>query len=284
MVFLVTTFNTYFPTMCGWSTKLHCSTTTSKYMMDIYIFTLMLLGGGAVFLRTNRNCIFPKNHQKFITTLLYIQLQNEVRVANGRVKQNNIRQRHQRLWFSSPSKGLQNDKNDESSDVNDYNLAHMNYGRLRYPIDHPDMSEFRLAMEPINALAKSTPGFIWSLDTTNNNSPNDESHLRKSVPLLHEDPLLMPQLSLWEDIESIRHFAFKSGHAMYYKRRREWFTTETIVPPYAVCWWRPSSYDPPTLEEAFAKCHLLKIMGPSKDAFDFSTAKEYPKPSSRIGM
>lgn len=152
-----------------------------------------------------------------------------------------------------------------------FHLAHMNYARLRHPMDHPTMAEFALAMGPINALAKATPGFVWSFD-------NDDPELRKAVRCLRDDELLMPQLSMWMNLESLRHFAFKSGHAMYYKRKREWFTDD-VKPPFAVCWWRPAgANDPPTLEEAFARCDLLREIGPSPDAFDFSTAKAYPMP------
>lgn len=156
-----------------------------------------------------------------------------------------------------------------------YLLAHMNYARLRFPLDHPEMSEFRLALDPINALAKSTPGFVWSLD----DSCNDKQ--RNAVPLLVQDPLLMPQLSLWRDFQSLQHFAFKSGHAMYLKRKREWFTA--VEPPFAVCWWRRLDDDDqpnphPTLAEAFEKCEYLKNHGPTAQAFTFKTANEFSMP------
>ena len=151
-------------------------------------------------------------------------------------------------------------------------LAHMNYARLRAPLDHPSMAEFRLAMEPINAIAKSTPGFVWSLDECTED-------LRNAVPLLRNDPFLMPQLSLWTDVPSLQHFAFKSGHAMYLKRKREWFTA--VDPPCAVCWWRPASPDNrPTLAEAFERCEFLQCHGPSLQAFTFATAKDFPAPTT----
>jgi len=150
-----------------------------------------------------------------------------------------------------------------------YLLAHMNYARLRLPLDHPSMTEFRLAMDPINALAKSTPGFVWSLDDCNNEQ-------RNAVSMLKEDPLLMPQLSIWTNVQSLQHFAFKSGHAMYLKRKREWFTA--VEPPFAVCWWRPGLKNPPTLAEAFEKCEHLKNHGPSAHAFTFKTANDFPMP------
>jgi hypothetical protein len=152
-------------------------------------------------------------------------------------------------------------------------LAHMNYALLRAPLDDPTMAEFAAAVYPVNALAKSTPGFVWSFD-------NDCPATRNAVPELRNNPLLMPQLSLWTNIESLRHFAFKSGHSVYLKRKREWFAAATSSQePYAVCWWRPAGMEPPTLVEAFERCKLLGKRGASRDAFDFATAKEYPMPS-----
>jgi len=150
-------------------------------------------------------------------------------------------------------------------------LAHMNYARLRAPMEDPSMAEFRLAMDPINMIAKASPGFVWSLD--------DSTEGRREVPMLVEDPLLMPQLSLWKDMDSLQHFAFRSGHAMYLKRRKEWFTPPE--PPFSVCWWRPVTSSLPTLREAFERCHILRVHGPSVDAFDFKTAKDFPIPSEK---
>jgi len=152
-------------------------------------------------------------------------------------------------------------------------LAHMNYARLRAPLEHPTMAEFRLALDPINALAAATPGFVWSLN-------EDAVEQRTQVERLRQDPFLMPQLSLWTDVKSLQHFAFKSGHAMYLKRKREWFDAprdEDV--PFAVCWWRPAHQEPPTLHEAFEKCAHLKEHGPTAHAFTFQTAKDFPMPA-----
>ena len=192
-----------------------------------------------------------------------------------------------------------------------YLLAHLNYARLRAPLTDPSMAEFRRALGPINALARATPGFVWSFDHPDDNGDNNAEHSRPTknddndndpdprsgVPLLERDPLVMPQLSLWTNLASLQHFAFKSGHAVYLKRRREWFFPPDPAagtdPPYAVCWWwryergqsTPTGGDDgnnvsptPTLRDAFERCQHLRDHGPSSVAFDFASAKDYPIP------
>ena len=169
-------------------------------------------------------------------------------------------------------------------------LAHMNYAKLIAPMEDDRMSELRSAMGPINSIAKSSPGFIWSFDdnvTTNENGCTQQQ--RRDVECLHTDPLLFPQLSLWKDIKSIQHFAYKSGHNMYYRRRKEWFCS-TLPPPYSVCWWHRlvicsdenghAVVRVPTLKEAFERCERLRVDGPTQEAFDFATAANFAMPSS----
>ena len=151
-------------------------------------------------------------------------------------------------------------------------LAVMNVGKQRAPLADPMMAEFVAATPAVNALAKSTPGFVWSFD-------NDDIAVRQSVPELVADELLMPQLSVWEDVQSLRHFAFKSGHAMYFKRRREWFAE--LPPPYSVLWWHPLQ-QLPTMAEAFERLRELRDNGPTERAFTFKTAKMYPQPNALI--
>lgn len=188
---------------------------------------------------------------------------------------------------------IQTDADSTSTANNDYHLnfmkehnfvlGHMNYARLKAPLEDPSMTEFRLAIGPVNELAKTTPGFVWSFD--NDVNCDDYEGQRARVELLRKDPLLMPQLSLWTGVSPLKHFAFKSGHAIYYRRKKEWFTMPAdIGPPFAVCWWHDvTAHDgnPPTLQQAFERCFYLKKHGPSVYAFDFSTASSFPMPSSR---
>ena len=211
-------------------------------------------------------------------------------VARGRVRtQHLVAGFHTNHASSNPTQSCQDLLREKPQQPDKYVLAHMNYAKLKAPMDHPSMHEFQAAMGPVNDLAKSTPGFIWSLD--------DAAEQRKLVPLLVDDPLLMPQMSLWESVASIQHFAFKSGHAMYLKRKREWFTVPCEDQPFAVCWWwrmtcdnddddeeeeieKLSGHRRPTLKDAFDRLAILQERGPSLDAFDFKSSKRFPAPAA----
>lgn len=151
-----------------------------------------------------------------------------------------------------------------------YHLAQFNVARLKAPLDEPESREFALALEPINDLARTSPGFVWMHE----NSSDEE---KNAIPELRVDSLVMPNLSLWEDLGALHHFVFKTGHFMYVKRRKEWFT-QVEGYPNAVCWWRPADSNPPSLQEAFERIRLLKKLGNTACAFDFKSAKDYSKP------
>jgi hypothetical protein len=42
-------------------------------------------------------------------------------------------------------------------------LAQLNVGRLRAAMDDPIIDDFRMNLEPVNALAEVSPGFVWRL-------------------------------------------------------------------------------------------------------------------------
>ena len=86
-------------------------------------------------------------------------------------------------------------------------LAQLNLGLFRAPLDAPQMAEFTAALGPIKAIAESTPGFVWRLQ-----DENGESSSYVGVPG-RTDPLWAPNMSVWEDFDSLKHFMYKSGHA-----------------------------------------------------------------------
>jgi hypothetical protein len=54
--------------------------------------------------------------------------------------------------------------------VTRFYLAQVNVGRLRAPIDDPIMEGFRTQLDPINALADRSAGFVWRLQTEDGNA------------------------------------------------------------------------------------------------------------------
>ncbi|MFZ0267104.1 DUF3291 domain-containing protein [Caulobacter sp.] len=144
-----------------------------------------------------------------------------------------------------------------------YELAQVNIGRLRAPVDHPMIKDFFDNLDPINALAESSPGFVWRLKGEGNNAADLQPF---------EDPLVAINMSVWTDIPSLGAFVYRSGHIQFMRRRREWFEHMDL---YMVLWWVPAGHRP-TIEEAKSKLALLEANGPTPDAFTFKVP--FPAP------
>lgn len=129
------------------------------------------------------------------------------------------------------------------------------------------MVEFVTALEPINALAEATPGFVWRLQ-------DEEGHSSSYVDIPgSDDPLLIINYSIWEDLESLRHFMYKSGHVAYLRRRQEWF--EKLDVATSAAWWIPSGTIP-DVSDAYRRVVHLQENGPTEIAFPVS--KPFPEP------
>lgn len=139
-----------------------------------------------------------------------------------------------------------------------FHVAQLNIGRLHHPLDSEETAEFNAAIGPINALAEVTPGFVWRLVDDDGRS---SSHVRMPG---EDDPLAIVNLSVWADLEALRHFMYRSGHAMYLRRRREWFERSDVAT--SVCWWIPVG-ELPDLADAQRRLLLLREHGPTADAW-----------------
>jgi hypothetical protein len=138
-----------------------------------------------------------------------------------------------------------------------HHLAQLNVGRLLAPIDSPQIRGFVDGLEPINALADSAQGFVWRLQTED----GDATAVRIS-----DDELLIVNLSVWDSIDALKAFAYRSDHRHYLARRAEWF--EHSGEPYLVLWWVPAGHIP-SVGEAADRLQQLRGHGPSAEAFTF---------------
>jgi hypothetical protein len=138
-----------------------------------------------------------------------------------------------------------------------YHLAQINIGRILAPIDDPIMAEFVAQLPAINALADSTPGFVWRLQTES----GDATSIR-----IYEDDMVAVNMSVWESVDALREFAYKSSHAGVMRDRKRWF--EKFDGPYMALWWIPAGHIP-TPQEGQERLEYLREHGDTADAFSF---------------
>jgi hypothetical protein len=146
-----------------------------------------------------------------------------------------------------------------------FQLAQINIGRIRGPLDSPVMADFVALLPVINALAESTPGFVWRLV----GDGADATGLRP-----YSDPLIIVNMSVWESLDALRNYAYRSNHAHAFRRRKEWFE-ESDLPAFAL-WWVPAG-TVPTVAEGQARLEALRRDGPTPAAFTFKAA--FPPPA-----
>ena len=150
-----------------------------------------------------------------------------------------------------------------------FHLAQANIGRIRAPLDDPIMEGFRSQLDPINALADQTPGFVWRLQTEDGNAMAIRPY---------PDERMAINMSVWESLEALQQFVYQSAHVGPLRDRKQWF--EPIEGPILVLWWIPAGHVP-TVEEALDRLARLKERGPSPDAFTFRTPHPSPDDPAR---
>lgn len=144
-----------------------------------------------------------------------------------------------------------------------YHIAQLNIATLTAPIDSPRLSEFVANLDRINALAEGSPGFIWRLQTEEGDATG--------IDYFGTDKIV--NLSLWDSIESLHNYVYRSAHVEIMRRKKEWF--HTMAQAYLVLWWVPVGHIP-SIEDAAQKLSTLRELGPSEEAFTFKKAFDAP--------
>lgn len=139
----------------------------------------------------------------------------------------------------------------------------VNIGRLVAPLDDPAIDDFRPALAAINLLAESSPRFVWRMEGEADATGSTDVRW----PDAPDDPLFIVNMSVWEDLGALRHFVYRSGHAQYLRRRREFF--EPMGGPIVAAWWVPPGHLP-SLVEARDCLADLRAHGPSDAVFPVS--------------
>ena len=146
-----------------------------------------------------------------------------------------------------------------------YQLAQVNIGRLMAPIDAPEIREFVENLERINALAESQPGFVWRLV----GEGGDATDIRA-----FDNPLVAINMSVWDSVEHLAAFVYRTAHREILRRRREWFHA---METYMALWWVPAG-ERPTPAEARDRLETLQRLGATPRAFTFR--QPFPPPGA----
>ena len=145
-----------------------------------------------------------------------------------------------------------------------FHLAQINVAQAKADMDSDLMQGFVSRLDEINALAESAEGFIWRLQ--------EDSGSATAIRVF-DDPLLLINMSVWANLEALKHYVYKSLHVELIKDREVWFNK--MGESHQALWWIPAGHIPST-EEARKKLEYIRKNGPSADAFTF--AKPYPTP------
>jgi len=147
-----------------------------------------------------------------------------------------------------------------------YHLATSNVARMLGPIEDDVMAGFVARLDPLNAVADDSAGFVWRYQTDEGNA----TEVR-----VFDDELILFNMSVWESVESLQDFVYQSNHLEAVQKRADWFERPTRPP--LVLWWIDSGHIP-TVEEAKERFEILWRDGPCLAAFSFK--EQFPPPQT----
>ncbi|MGW5678672.1 DUF3291 domain-containing protein [Streptomyces sp. NPDC003860] len=147
-----------------------------------------------------------------------------------------------------------------------YELAQVNIARLRFPLDSPELKYFVDNLDPVNAVAEASDGFVWRLK----DETGDATDIR-----IFDDEWIVVNMSVWRDMDALKTFMYQGTHRELLARRHEWF--ERVREAMATLWWVPAGHRP-TVAEAEDRLRLLRAEGPTSGAFTLTRA--FPAPEA----
>lgn len=147
----------------------------------------------------------------------------------------------------------------------EFHLAQANIARTRGSFDSPIMVGLVARIEEMNELAESCDGFVWR-------QPGAEVTAEALLAFeQHHSPFepdrVFYNMSVWESIEALRNYVYKTSHAEMLRAKDDWI--EDSDEPALVLWWIPAGTIP-TVAESAKRWHMLRVEGPTVAAFTLS--------------
>ncbi|WP_199483461.1 DUF3291 domain-containing protein [Vibrio owensii] len=138
-------------------------------------------------------------------------------------------------------------------------LAQLNIALSKYPLDAPEIKDFVDNLDLVNCIAEQSEGFVWRL--------KDESGDATNIKLF-DDPNMIINMSVWDNVDALKNFMFRTNHRNFMRRKGEWF--HRLAEDTYVLWWVEDDHQP-TPEEALERLQYLRENGDTPYAFAFKT-------------
>jgi Domain of unknown function (DUF3291) len=145
-----------------------------------------------------------------------------------------------------------------------FQLAQINIAQAKDNMESEVMRGFVERLDEINHLAESSKGFIWRLQDESGNAADIQAF---------DDPLLLINMSVWQDIDSLKSFVYRSVHVDLLRDRDAWFDKTSLA--HQALWWIPEGHNP-SQEEGVERLRHLQQHGPSAQAFTFARPEPQP--------
>jgi len=146
--------------------------------------------------------------------------------------------------------------------VTGFHLAQINVARALAPLDDPQLAGFVARLDDINALADSSPGFVWRLQSDSGNATD----IQVLAPPAFGDPQFIVNMSVWQDLDALFGYVYRSDHLAVMAQRSRWF--EKMTTPFMALWWLPAG-TLPSVEDGMARLAILERRGATPKAFTF---------------
>jgi ribosomal protein S18 acetylase RimI-like enzyme len=140
-------------------------------------------------------------------------------------------------------------------------VAQLNVGTMIAPTDDPAVREFMANLDRINAQADGAPGFVWRLQTEEGNATSIQ---------IFPDPLRLVNMSVWESVEQLEAYVYRTEHVEFLRRRAEWFRPDA---KRVALWWIRAGTTP-GLADGVRRIEFLARYGSSPYAFGFRRPAE----------
>ena len=152
-----------------------------------------------------------------------------------------------------------------------WQLAQFNIATAKFDDGDPRLAEFIDNLDRLNALGDESPGSVWRFQSESGTSVDVKAY---------DNPRILLNLTVWDDVESLWNYVYKTDHVEFLRRRTEWFEVESQ--PFTVLWWVPEGHQP-TPAEGMERLEHLRANGPSPYAFSFRANYDPPGPVTNPG-